>query len=186
MKLNHISSALTPRNSGQCLLTQWRLPVLRSRITLRLVDIVRHSQKLRVIKIVRKSLSLRSSPGSCSRLFAKLAFPLSFKHLSQPYLPSIAQRNQVVDVHITSRSPGRSIIRTDPGTACGGTRAALHNVCTIPLQDCLSCITLTRDRNPVREEIAGVAVLRSLSCYSQGGEFRLRGGGGWDAGWRWG
>lgn len=144
--------------------TQRWLPVLRTLVTLGLVNIISNRQQLRVNEIVGESLSLRSGPRRSARL------------------PGVAQGYQVVDVDVAGSSPCSAIVRAEPCAAGGGTGTVSHDTGAITLEDRFAGVASAGDGDPVGEEIAGIAVLRALCGDGEGGKRRLGRGGGGDVG----
>ena len=82
--------------------------------------------------------------------------------LSGTDLPSVAQRHHVVDIDVARRAPGRAVIRAEPAPGGRGTCGIGHDAGAVSLQNGLASIARSGLGDPVREQIAGVAILGPL------------------------
>lgn len=114
------------------------------------------------------------------------------------YLPSITQRNHVIDIYVTRRRPCRAIVWAKPRAGDRRARIVGDYVCAIALEHRLARVAGAGLSDPVGEQVARVASLRALggdreagelgSCigfgghvgWSAGGEVGWGGGGGGD------
>jgi hypothetical protein len=98
------------------------------------------------------------------------------------YLPSITQRDHMVDINIASSSPRSSIIRAEPASASSSTSRASDYVGAIALEDCFAGVASSGLGDPVGEQVTGVAVLRALSGDGQARELGASFASGWHVG----
>jgi hypothetical protein len=98
------------------------------------------------------------------------------------YLPCIAQWHHVINVNITCGRPCCSIIWTEPASACASARRVGDYICAIALQDLFTRVASARLSDPVREQVARVARLWSLSCDGQASKLSSCFAGGWNVG----
>jgi hypothetical protein len=97
-------------------------------------------------------------------------------------LPSIAQGHHAVDVDVTGGSPCRIVVGTVPAAARACARRVGHHVCAIALEDCLARVARPGLRDPVGEQVAGVAGLRALRGDGEAGKLGAGVGCGGDVG----
>jgi len=65
--------------------------------------------------------------------------------IEKTYLPGIGKRNDMVDVEVTSSSPGLAIIWRDPCTTGSSTVIILDHIGAVSLQNNLARVTATID-----------------------------------------
>lgn len=85
----------------------------------------------------------------------------------------------MVDINICGSGPGCTVVRAGPASAGACARGVGHDVGTITLEDLFTRVAGSGLGDPVREQVARVAVLRALSSNSQSCELSagLAGGG---------
>ena len=88
----------------------------------------------------------------------------------------------MINVHISTRGPGRTVIRAHPRAARRRAAGARLDVAAVTLQDDLASIAAVALTDPVWELCAAVAVGAAAVCDGEGCELRLGGRCGWDAG----
>lgn len=103
----------TPKTKRE--LTQTRLPLLWSTVSLTLIDIIGNSQQLWVDKVISKSLTLSRGPcrGTC--------------------FPGVTQRNKMININIGGGGPGCTIVWRYPGSRCGSTGRINDDIFTVAL-----------------------------------------------------
>jgi hypothetical protein len=86
------------------------------------------------------------------------------------YLPSIAQRDNMVDVNVASRSPRSAVIGALPRATRRCTSRIGDDVGAIALKDRLAGVASAGLCDPVGEQVARVAVLGALGLDGETGE----------------
>src|SRR5262249_47587235 len=88
--------------------------------------------------------------------------------------PGLGERDDVVDVHVGGRVPGRVVVGAVPAAGYRRAGAVDHDVGAVALQHGFAGVAGAGDGDPVREQGAGVAAHRPLVGHRQHVQLGLR------------
>jgi hypothetical protein len=157
-----------------------RKPLCKILIALCLIERIRDSQKLRACKTRRNTLVkpqllfffwVTKDEGSKEQnsLISKLLPPL-IRPILGPRNPRLLQRNQMIDIHISSSTPSLAIVIRIPRARRSSTSRGRHHTSAIAFEYCFARVAFAADGDPVFEEIAVVGWRVGLWGDFDGGE----------------